>query len=521
MIPNYFKAEASFDELLNPYRIHADKVMVYMNVFLMVVCLCLAPINNTYFDALLLGGPTLFLSYILMSKHSGTLLTRVYMGCAFMTYTGLIIHQTGGDIEGHFSAFGLIGVLLYYRDWRTILAATVFIYLHHLILGYSQTLGVPVYVFDTSHFWLLFGVHVAYFLPFVGMMMFLSVWLRREGYEQQKVIDLAQHIVQGNLVNNEHIDAYGFEQPLILSVLAMKTRLLDLLKVMPVPAVVIRVDEAKIVSVNQSWIRTLGPVENFDSDFNFSSIWVESGVWSAFIDKLTLKNTNLLEKEELHLKRADGKLILCQISLILHTDVEPAMAIMTVEDITKRREAEQTMEKLAFNDLLTGLPNRTRLQAELGEAFSNWENQQTPFTVVALDLDGFKPVNDTYGHDAGDEVLKAVASRFNSVKRNGDLIARHGGDEFLLIIHANANLDKGIEIAERFVRCLDEPIRLRNSKTQVKVGSSAGVTVVAQGDNDVEAVLRRADQALYQAKGAGKNQVISASCVEKTFSKSG
>ena len=105
-----------------------------------------------------------------------------------MVFTSLLIHQSKGDIEAHFSAFGLIGVLLYYRDWRTIAAATAFIYLQHLVGGYAQSLGMPVYVFDTGQFWFTFWLHVAYFLPFVSMMALLSIWLKNEALAQHDVI---------------------------------------------------------------------------------------------------------------------------------------------------------------------------------------------------------------------------------------------------------------------------------------------------------------------------------------------
>ena len=188
----WFRAESAYDDQLQVYRQRADRVMVGMNVFLTLVCLAIAPYRGTWSVALLVGIPTLVLSYALMRHSPGALVTRLYMACAFMAYTSLIIHQSAGDIEAHFSAFGLIGVLLYYRDWRTIFAATVFIYFQHLVAGYAQTQGVPVYVFDTPAFWSVFALHVAYFLPFVGMMGFLSVWLRKEGYEQQRIIAQGQ-----------------------------------------------------------------------------------------------------------------------------------------------------------------------------------------------------------------------------------------------------------------------------------------------------------------------------------------
>ena len=181
--------------------------MVGMNMFLTLVCLAIAPIGDTWLAFFAIGVPTLGLSYGFMRYHSGKLITRLFMSCAFMAYTGLIIHQSGGDIEAHFTAFGLIAILLYYRDWRVILTATVFIYLHHLVLGYAQTLGVPIFVFDDSRFWLLFWLHISYFLPFIALLLYLSVMLRREGAESQSVILYANSIAQGRTVTPQETEA--------------------------------------------------------------------------------------------------------------------------------------------------------------------------------------------------------------------------------------------------------------------------------------------------------------------------
>jgi signal transduction histidine kinase len=197
MITKIFQNESQFDALLSTYRQAADRTMLWVIVGLQLVCFALAPVNETWESASFIGLPTLALATYLVRFLCGELLTRLFIAAAFMTYTGLIIHQTNGDIEGHFSAFGLVGMLLYYRDWRTIISATVFIYLHHLVLGYIQTLGVPIYVFDQPNFWQLFFIHVAYFLPFVAMMAYISVSLRREGSESQRVVRYANNIAQG------------------------------------------------------------------------------------------------------------------------------------------------------------------------------------------------------------------------------------------------------------------------------------------------------------------------------------
>jgi signal transduction histidine kinase/ActR/RegA family two-component response regulator len=170
------------------YRQSADRIMVLTNVFLTLVCAGVAVFNGSWPPVVFIGVPTLLLSYGLYRYQSGQLTTRLFMACAFMVYTSVLIQQSKGDIEAHFSAFGLIGVLLYYRDWRTIATATAFIYLQHLIGGYAQTLGYPIYVFDTTRFWFTFWLHVAYFLPFVSMMGFLSLWLKNEAMSQHRVI---------------------------------------------------------------------------------------------------------------------------------------------------------------------------------------------------------------------------------------------------------------------------------------------------------------------------------------------
>lgn len=501
-----FSAEAAFDPLLRPYRERADRIMVGMNFFLLLVCLVIAPLRDTYLAVLLVGVPTLLLAIWLARRHAGELATRVFMGCAFMAYTGLIIHQTGGDIEAHFSAFGLIGVLLYYRDWRTIVAATVFIYLHHLILGYAQTLGVPIFVFDDARFWTLFGLHVAYFLPFIGMMVYLSIWLRREGYDAQHVINLAQQISQGNLAERDTVTAAERDMPLISAVLSMKDRLLDLLRVLPVPAAVIRIDTHSIVSVNEAWERIFGRLDKHQ-DFGQCPIWANPQSWAELVARLTKSENHLLNKVEVKLIGGNGIPLLCELSMILHRDAKPVMAILSVDDVTERRRAEQVMHRLAYRDMLTELPNRTSLHIEMERALQDWHNLETPFAVMMLDLDGFKPVNDTHGHDAGDEVLKIVGQRILQINRGSDFAARLGGDEFVVLLRNCGTLRQAGEVGQRFIETIARPMKLETAGMSITIGSSAGVAHISQGASTAEEILKQADEALYLAKNAGKNRL--------------
>lgn len=510
MIRKILAAEAAFDSYLAPYRVRADRIMVGMNWFLMAVCLGLAPMNGTLLAALSIGMPTVLMSIWLQRQHPGALATRLFMASGFMIFTGLIIHQSGGDIEGHFSAFGLIGVLLYYRDWRTIITATLVIYLHHLILGYAQTLGTPVYVFDNDRFWTTFVIHVAYFLPFIGMMVYLSVWLRREGYEDQHVIALAREIIQGNLIDDSAPVGDEASMPLIGAVRMMKSRLLDLIRVMPVATAVIRIDTDTIVSVNEAWTRMIGPLDTRTYTVDKAPIWVDPNAWGELLNRLHDAKDKLLNKVEVVLRKTDGTPILCELSLILHDDVVPVMAILTIEDISLRRKAEETMARLAYRDMLTDLPNRVSLQAAMEIADEAWKSNRTPFAIVMMDLDGFKPINDSYGHDAGDEVLRVIGIRLKNANRSHDVAARMGGDEFTVVLNNCAHLAAAEQIAQRLIDAIAQPIGLRNREITITVGASAGVAHVAEGGDNAESVLMRADRALYEAKAAGKNRVIAA-----------
>ncbi len=498
------RSETEYDRLLRPYRERADRIMFGMLLFLLVVCLALVPLRDTLWSVLLVGLPTVALGLWLVLAHGGELATRLFMAAAFMVFTGLIIHQNAGDIEAHFSAFGLIGVLLYYRDWRTIAMATLVIYLHHLILGYAQTVGVPVYVFDSDQYWPLFWIHVAYFLPFVLMMGYLAVWLRREGYEDQHVIELARQITRGNLTVDEDLPKEARESPLIEAVMMMKTRLLDLLRVMPVPAAVIRIDNETIVNVNEAWARQLGSTR-VGASLRETPICSIPGTWGRLMEELNQSPRKLLDKREIRLHYPEGKEAICEVSIILHEEIHPVMAIVTLEDITQRREAEETMRELAYHDMLTRLANRTHLQESLQVAMRHWQEDGRPFALMMMDLDGFKPINDRYGHDAGDEVLRIVGERLRGEVKRDDLIARLGGDEFVVLLAGCRTAADGGEVAGRLIDAVTQPIRFQNGD-EVSVGVSVGITHVDRGAVDSEALLKQADTALYEAKNAGKRQ---------------
>jgi diguanylate cyclase (GGDEF)-like protein len=175
--------------------------------------------------------------------------------------------------------------------------------------------------------------------------------------------------------------------------------------------------------------------------------------------------------------------------------------LATHEDITERRRAEARIAFLAQHDALTGLPNRSLLQARIGEACTR-AARGVKFAVLFLDLDRFKAVNDTLGHGAGDELLREVALRLLATVREGDMVARLGGDEFVILQSGVQDAEDSAALAERVMRSVSAPYMIGG--TEVVIGVSIGIDIATAGHVSAVELLKNADLALYLSKGEGR-----------------
>ncbi len=178
----------------------------------------------------------------------------------------------------------------------------------------------------------------------------------------------------------------------------------------------------------------------------------------------------------------------------------------SVVDDLRRREEE--LRRLAFHDPLTGLANRALFQHEVERAVSSQSRTGALLGLVYIDLDGFKAVNDTLGHAAGDALLVAVAHRLRRGTRPGDTVARLGGDEFAMLLEYFQPTDgeaDAMEVARRVVAELSEPFQIDGE--EIRIGASTGVAVAAPGRGEAASLVRDADMAMYAAKIAGKGRV--------------
>ena len=173
-----------------------------------------------------------------------------------------------------------------------------------------------------------------------------------------------------------------------------------------------------------------------------------------------------------------------------------------IDNLTKTESALIEMEDVAHRDHLTGLPNRIALDSYMEKAM----NLEKAITVLYLDLDGFKQVNDTLGHEAGDKLLIEVASRLKHSIRSEELVARMGGDEFVIVLLSDTNpTEKGRKVGERIISKINKPYMIDGEA--VSVGCSIGGAVWATGNGGVSEVIRKADEALYEVKRTGKNRI--------------
>jgi len=205
-------------------------------------------------------------------------------------------------------------------------------------------------------------------------------------------------------------------------------------------------------------------------------------------------------------RRKSGELYaeLLSISSICDANGKAQRYVAVFSDISSIKEHEAALTHSANYDALTGIPNRLLLADRMDQAIFQAIRDGSIIAVCYLDLDGFKPINDTMGHKAGDEVLIEVAKRIENTVRGGDTVARLGGDEFVLLLLGLNLDDECFTTIERLLAAIAEPINVNS--TTCKLSASIGVSMYPRDADNPDALLRYADQAMYVAKNSGKNR---------------
>ena len=184
--------------------------------------------------------------------------------------------------------------------------------------------------------------------------------------------------------------------------------------------------------------------------------------------------------------------------------ITPTIVLLRVRNLILLKHHEKELRRIAHYDALTGIPNRVLLADRMKQAIAQAKRDQKILGVCYLDLDGFKIVNDTLGHQAGDQVLIEITQRIGNILREADTVARLGGDEFVVLLPDLNYVEECITTLKRLLETIALPVRLQDQSFFLT--ASIGASIFPDDNNDPDVLLRHADQAMYIAKQSGKNR---------------
>lgn len=205
--------------------------------------------------------------------------------------------------------------------------------------------------------------------------------------------------------------------------------------------------------------------------------------------------------------RRDGEIVYVHVAVrvVRHDDGVVDYFVAIIEDVTDIRNKQRQLELLVHYDTLTGLPNRVLLNDRLEMGLAKVKRTGGNLAVCFMDLDGFKPVNDTFGHEVGDVILVEVAKRIVAISRATDTVARLGGDEFVLIFPEISGDEECRHLLSRIMEVLNQPFNVNGHN--IKISASIGIAIYPADVNDGDSLIRHADQAMYIAKQLGRNRI--------------
>ncbi|CAN5848286.1 EAL domain-containing protein [soil metagenome] len=273
----------------------------------------------------------------------------------------------------------------------------------------------------------------------------------------------------------------------------------------PTGMALVRLDDGVIVDANRSLAEMLHhPIDELVG-MNIRTLTHPDDLKPAAASRarleLRIADTYLLDQRYL---RSDGRFVWARTRVSVTEDDGGPLAITHIEDVTEQRRSAEALQWAATHDELTGLPNRTMAMATVEDRLKG--SALAAVALLFIDLDNFKVVNDSLGHGIGDELLRAMARRLRAIGRSSDLLARFGGDEFVVVVDATGGND-AMAIAERTRASISQPIQIDGS--DLYVSGSVGVAVNDRAGVTADELFRDADAAMYRAKARGRN------CVER------
>ena len=261
--------------------------------------------------------------------------------------------------------------------------------------------------------------------------------------------------------------------------------------------------DGTFIDVNKATLDLIGYTREEMIKLKAQDFYIESEVREKFQE--AIEKNGFVKDFTVKLRRKDKRIIECLITATAWRApdgrIQGYQGIM--RDITDQKHWEEKLAYLATHDPLTNLPNRRLFHDHLIVALAHSERKEQKLAVLLFDLDQFKQINDSFGHEVGDQLLKEVSRRIKKIGRKGDTIARLGGDEFLILLPEILQGKDAELVAEKFRKALEEPFSLGN--INIKITISIGIAIYPDDGDNGEELIRCADIAMYQAKDMGRN----------------
>ncbi|HBK3262472.1 TPA: diguanylate cyclase [Legionella pneumophila] len=264
--------------------------------------------------------------------------------------------------------------------------------------------------------------------------------------------------------------------------------------------------EGKWLKVNQSLCQIVGYTEEELLKLDFQTITYPDDLELdlSYVQQLLAGEINFYHMEKRYIQK-NGNIIwiLLSGSLIRNTENQPLYFIAQIQNIDAQKKAEKELKYIAYHDVLTGLANRKQLEKSFEVALSYAKRHQNQIAILFMDLDYFKEINDSLGHDIGDLLLVEIGSRLKKSIRSTDILIRQGGDEFIIALTELSSSDQVIEVAKKILNTLSRPIKIKLHK--ISITASIGISIYPKDGNDLNMLIKQADKALYIVKSEGRN----------------
>jgi diguanylate cyclase (GGDEF)-like protein/PAS domain S-box-containing protein len=274
----------------------------------------------------------------------------------------------------------------------------------------------------------------------------------------------------------------------------------------PYAILLTKLSDGKIFEVNEGFVRISG----YQPQEVIGKTTIEMGLWVQEKDRLAVANEisrgNEVREYEFLFRVKSGDTITGLLSSKRIMAYGETSILTSISDITAMNKMKEKLLDMAMHDTLTGLPNRKLFFDRAEIAIANAKRDSEKIAVVSLDVDLLKSINDHWGHGAGDKVLITLSNRLSNLLRKGDTIARFGGDEFLVLLTGMNNETSISIVAKKVLECLSMPIDIEEDI--VNATASIGIALYPDDDNDINALIKKSDEAMYHVKEHGRNSFV-------------